>query len=170
MPHATYTRTDLTGQGFAGFVPFHQIDLTQVPTDPGVYVVLRESDLRPSFLSENPAGRFKGRNPTVPVVELEAAWPDGAHCLYIGKAAAGSRSVRHLRQRIKEFRQYGDGLPVGHQGGRRIWQLADADTFVIAWLVTPDRDPADVEGELIRQFVDECGKRPIGNRTSGRRR
>lgn len=147
---------------------FRGIDLDQVPTEPGVYVVLREST-RPHFLDENPAGQFKGRNPTVPVAELEAAWPDGAQCVYIGKAGAGGRGKRHLRQRVKEFRQYGDGFPVGHQGGRRIWQLADADEFILAWLTTGDQDPEQVEADLIRAFVAEYGKRPIGNRTRGRR-
>ena len=82
----------------------------------------------------------------MPVTELDAAWPEGAQCVYIGKADVGSRGKRHLRRRIKEFRQYGDGLPVGHQGGRRIWQLADAGEFIIAWLLT-SRDPEEVEGE-----------------------
>jgi len=145
-----------------GFVPFNHIDLGLVPSQPGVYVVLRESDTRPVFLESSPAGWFKDQDPTVPVPELEASWPQGAHCVYIGKAD-------QLRRRIKQFRQYGDGRPVGHQGGRRIWQLADADEFVIAWLPTPRTDPEQVEGALIRAFLEQYGKRPIGNRTSGRR-
>ncbi|MGH9224312.1 MAG: hypothetical protein ACRD2W_11155, partial [Acidimicrobiales bacterium] len=120
-------------------------------------------------LATSPAGHFKGRDPTVPVAELEADWVQGAHCVYIGKAAAGSRGRRHLRKRIKEFRQYGDGKPVAHQGGRRIWQLDDADEYVIAWLETPDTDPEDVEDVMLREFVDVHGRRPIGNRTTGRR-
>ncbi len=75
-------------------MPFHGIDLDQVPCEPGVYVVLREKDSRPAFLDENPAGWFKGQNPTVPGAELEVAWPEGAHCVYIGKAAAGRRGRR----------------------------------------------------------------------------
>lgn len=165
----TFTRDGLSARGFVGFVRFHGIDLDQVPAEPGVYVVLREKESRPAFLDENPAGRFKGRNPTVPVAELEAAWPDGSQCVYIGKAAASRRGNRQLRQRINEFRQYGDGLPVGHQGGRRIWQLTDADEFILAWLIIRDQEPEKIEAELIRAFVAEHGRRPIGNRTGGRR-
>lgn len=165
----TFTREGLSALGFAGFIRFLGVDLDLIPAEPGVYAVLRENDSRPTFLEHNPAGRFKGRNPTEPVADLEIDWPDGAHCVYIGKVAAGRRGKRHLRQRVKEFRQYGDGRPVGHAGGRRIWQLSDADTFILAWLITRDRGPEDIEGELIRAFVTEHGKRPIGNRTSGRR-
>lgn len=171
-PHAEgrFKRDDLSRRGFAGFVRFKGIDYSVIPDRPGVYIVLREKTQRPAFLATNPAGHFKGRDPTVSVAELEAAWPTGAHCVYIGKADIGSNADRHLRQRIKEFRRYGDGHPVGHQGGRRIWQLSDADEYVIAWMVTTDDDPKDVEGDLLREFVATYGRRPIGNRTSGRRR
>jgi hypothetical protein len=163
-----FLRSGLLARGFVGFERFKRIDLTLVPPLPGVYVVLREKDSRPVFLDRSPAGWFKGQNPTVPVAELEAAWPDSAHCVYIGKAGSGAPGGRGLRQRITEFRQYGDGRPVGHQGGRRIWQLADADEYVLSWLPTPGQDPRVVEDQLLREFVVEYGKRPIGNRTGGR--
>lgn len=157
-----FTRTALASVGFQGFLKFKGIDLKHVPDEPGVYVVLREEATRPQFLDTNPAGWFKGRDPTVPIEELEAAWPEGAHCIYIGKA-------ERLRRRIRQFRQYGDGQPVGHQGGRRIWQLSDADQFIVAWLTTQGRNPEIIEGELLRAFVAKHGTRPMGNRTSGRR-
>jgi len=158
-----FTRNGLEAAGFKGFVAFKDIDVHRLPPEPGVYAVLRESETRPVFLDANPAGWFKGLDPTVPVAELEAAWPEGAQCVYIGKANS-------LRRRITQFRQYGDGRPVGHQGGRRIWQLADADDYILAWLPTSGVDPEDVEGDLIRAFVAEYGQKPIGNRTLGRRR
>jgi hypothetical protein len=163
-----FLRAGLRARGFVGFQRFKGIDLTLVPALPGVYVVLREKKSRPVFLDRSPAGWFKGQDPTVPVAELEAAWPDGAHCVYIGKAGSGAPGGRSLRQRIREFRQYGDGRPVGHQGGRRIWQLADADEYVLSWLPTPGMDPEVLEAQLLRAFVAEYGRRPIGNRTGGR--
>lgn len=164
-----FTRHGLSAIGFQGFLVFKDIDLTQVPDDPGVYVVLREAAGTPDFLPRSPAGWFKGKDPSVPVAELERAWPVGAQCVYIGKAAAGSRGRRHLRQRITEFRRFGDGEPVGHQGGRRIWQLADADHLVVAWRRTrEDEQPEVVEAELIQAFVARHGRLPLGNRTIGR--
>lgn len=164
-----FTRHDLRTRGFEGFLAFHCVDLHQVPAEPGVYVVLRESDQRPTFLSLSPAGWFQGRDPTVAIDELEADWPDGAHCVYIGKAASGATGKRGLRKRIEELRHYGDGHPVAHQGGRRIWQLADADTFVLAWQIAHGDTPEEIEGQLIREFVAAYGRKPIGNRTLGRR-
>lgn len=164
-----FTREALAGRGFAGFARFKELDLGRVPVGEGVYVILREKEERPRFLDRSPAGWFKGLDPTVAVAELEASWPDGAHCVYIGKASSGTTGKRGLRKRIRELRRFGDGEPIGHQGGRRIWQLSDADDYLIAWLLTPNDDPERVEGELIRAFVDEYGVRPIGNRTSGRR-
>lgn len=159
----------LRALGFQGFKCFKSLDLRHVPTGAGVYVVLRERDDRPKFLRRNPAGWFKGQDPTVPTAELEVAWPDGAKCVYIGKADIGTSGRRGLRKRIEEFRRYGDGEPVGHRGGRRIWQLADAGDFVIAWRATPGSDPEVLEAQLLRAFVAQHGRRPIGNRTTGRR-
>lgn len=165
-----FTRTGLSARGFVGFESFKDIDLSHVPTAAGVYVVLRESDSQPVFLGQSPAGWFKGQDPTVPVADLAAGWPNGAHCVYIGMAGPGKTGRRGLRKRITEFRQFGDGQPVGHRGGRRIWQLGDADDYIIGWMPTPGLDPAAVEEDLLKSFVAVHGKRPIGNRTGGRPR
>lgn len=165
-----FTRRGLTARGFVGFETFKGLDLSHVPTDAGVYALLRERDSPPVFLSRNPAGWFKGEDPTVPVADLAEGWPIGAHCVYIGKAGPGKSGRRGLRKRIMELRQFADGRPVGHRGGRRIWQLADADDYVICWMRTPGLDPAAVEDDLIKSFVAVHGKRPIGNRIGGRTR
>lgn len=154
--------------GFSEFIRLEGIDLGRVPTPPGVYAVLRKNDHRPSFLARSPAGWFKGADPTAPIAELAARWPDGAHCVYIGKASTGATGRRGLRKRVTELRQFGDGHPVGHSGGRRIWQLTDAASFVISWKVL-DHDPADLEADLWKAFVGRYGMLPIGNRMISRR-
>lgn len=108
--------------GFRGWVPFSELPDADVPTGPGVYVVVRPNDDPPTFLDVSPAGHFKGKDPTVPVAELQALWVPDTRIVYIGKASLGSSGKRGLRKRFYEYRRFGAGEPVGHSGGRRIWR------------------------------------------------
>lgn len=94
-------------QDFSGWVRFADRPDSDVPREPGVYVVVRKTDDPPRFLNDSPAGHFKGRNPTVPVSELDSLWIPGAQIVYIGKANAGSDGRRGLRKRLDEFRRFG---------------------------------------------------------------
>ena len=109
-----------------------------------------------TFLPKNPAGRFKGKDPTVSLKALLANWAVRAEVLYIGKAD-------ELGRRLMQFAGFGAGKTVGHWGGRLIWQLADADQLIVAWKETPGRVPRQVEAELIRLFRQQYGKPPFAN-------
>lgn len=163
-----WTAEGLRDSGYEGFVRLATMDRTVVPKEPGVYVVLREPGSGPQFLGESEAGRFKGKDPTVSRTKLEAAWVDGAVVLYIGKASGGRSGRRGLRKRLGEYSRHGAGEPVGHWGGRYIWQLADRDELVVAWKPTPETDPEVVESALITEFTDQHGARPFANRKGGR--
>lgn len=157
------TRADLERLGFSGFAPFASLPIDGLPRGPGVYAVVRPSHEPPVFRPENPAGWFKGRNPSVDVQRLAAAWVADAEIIYIGKATPGAAGRRGLQKRLGEYQRHGAGEPVGHWGGRYIWQLADSDELLIGWLETPDRDAGDVEGELISAFVSRFGHLPFAN-------
>jgi hypothetical protein len=156
-----FTRDELRREGFTGFHRFKDLDLAKVPETAGVYVLLRESDDRPTFLERSRGGHFKGKDPTVPVEVLEARWIDGVHCVYIGKASHTAST--NLRRRLSDFRRYGRGQAVGHQGGRYVWQVADSDEYVVAWKATGSVDPREVERDLIARFLREHGRQPLGN-------
>src|SRR5205823_4724784 len=117
-----FTRAALLEQGFVGFVTFEELRgrLTEVPTGPGAYVVLGAAETPPEFVAASSGGRFKGRDPSVSEDVLRAKWVDDCEVIYIGKAD-------NIKRRLKQYADFGAGKPVGHWGGRYIWQLADSD-------------------------------------------
>lgn len=155
----------LLQRGFQGFHTLRELRLTgleQVPTAPGVYAVIRESETSPTFLPNNPGGRFKGRDPTVPVERLGDRWCATSHIVYIGKAgAAGGTST--LRKRVASYLNFGAGKPVGHWGGRLTWQLDGTETLLLAWSTTQAAEARKVEAALLQAIVQQVGRLPFAN-------
>jgi len=108
-----WTRAGLIESGFEGFVRFADLPSILVPTASGVYVVVRPDEGAPVFLKVSAAGWFKGKDPSVDVDVLAAAWVVNAAVMYVGKAS-------NLRQRLSQYRRHGVGGRVGHWGGRYI--------------------------------------------------
>ncbi len=161
LPDA-FEREELEKAGYVGWSPWSELrasGLAQVPKKAGCYVVFRPSGAPPTFLPHNPAGRFKGKDPTVHVGRMAREWVAGAHVVYVGKAD-------DLRVRLSAYARFGAGQPVAHWGGRLIWQLAEADSLLVAWRpLTRPGTARELERRLLERFVELHGRRPLANLT-----
>lgn len=148
--------------GFQGFVSFAALLMRDVPAGPGIYVVKRPATTPPVFLPSSPAGWFKSKDPSVSIAVLEANWVPDEPVVYIGKADIGMSGSRGLRRRLDEYRRHGEGEPVGHTGGRYIWQLADSSELLVGWREESDALP--LEQSMIQSFkAMHGGQRPFAN-------
>ena len=152
-----------------GFLGFHSVkylietDCGNIPNVMGVYIVFCRSE-QINFLNDSIGGHFKGKNPTVSINKLSEKWVDNTPILYIGKAG-GFKSNATLKKRIKQYIQFGNGQPVGHWGGRLIWQIKENRELLIAYKSLSDIDPREYEKTLITKFFENYGKLPFANLT-----
>lgn len=156
-------REHLEASGFEGFLPLRDLRSCSngVADECGVYVVLRESRSLPRFLPRSPAGWFKGLDPSYPLSILKEKWVAAADIIYIGKA--GPADERTIRRRVTEFLKFGAGAPIGHRGGRAIWQLPGVWSCLLAWRACPGSIPRQHEKALISEFEGSYGKIPFAN-------
>lgn len=142
--------------GYRGFIAVGDLrrSLHEVELRPGIYVVFRLSAAAPSFRTRSSGGWFKGKDPTVPVDVLRSRWHAETPLLYVGKANS-------LRRRVRALLQFGAGDPIGHWGGRYLWQLADSESLLVAW--RDDDDPRGLELQLLAEFRSQFGSLPFAN-------
>ncbi|WP_042789703.1 hypothetical protein [Mycobacteroides abscessus] len=149
-------------EGFVGGVPFAALP-GRVPADPGVYVVVWPHPAeRPSFRLSSPAGRFKGKDPSVSVERLAEKWVDDETVIYIGKADARRRRRSGLAARLDEYRRFGTGENVAHWGGRLVWQIERSDELTVWWRAVDS--PVTEERRMLAEFaVAHDGRLPFAN-------
>lgn len=157
---APFSRQSLLADGFEGFVTFEALGsraIDDVPQSAGIYTVLRIAETPPTFLERSSGGRFKGREPAVPIAQLTSNWVDGSVVTYIGKA-------ENLCRRVRQYRDFGSGRPVGHWGGRYVWQLADSSDLLVAWRRCRKGETSrGLEAGLLAEFHTEHGRLPFAN-------
>ena len=151
-----FTRSSLERAGFTGWVPLSRAGDSGCPPTGGIYVIAYSGAEPVDFPQRSRGGWFKGRDPAVSRDALVANWVAGAEVVYIGKAD-------QLKRRLRQFADFGAGKPVGHWGGRLIWQLPHTDLLQVAWKETPGRPPVEAEAELIAEFRKAYGKPPFAN-------
>ena len=151
-------RLDLEQRGFTTWIPLLGADRSaSVPRLPGVYAVSYPGDCPENWPTKSCGGWHKGRNPAVDSGRLAVEWVDVTDIVYIG------RTDRTLAKRIGEFARFGRGEPVGHWGGRLIWQLPDPAQLMIGWLALDAGTAAARESELLTEFVEAFDRLPFAN-------
>jgi hypothetical protein len=156
---------ELKENGFEGFETVESLQkgkVAEVPAVKGVYLVLNLSANDAVFMEKNLGGHFKGKDPTVEIEILNKKWIHDTIVVYIGQAGGGT-SKATLKSRIGQLMAFGSGKPVGHWGGRYLWQIKNARDLVLCWKTTPDGDPGKVEHDLIRSFITRYGVLPFAN-------
>lgn len=147
-----------------GFVDFERLlDPAlgrRAPADSGIYVVVADPSASMNFLEHSVGGHFKGKDPTVDRALLMAKHIAGCQTLYIGRAS-------NLHRRLGQLARFGRGEPVGHWGGRYLWQLANRDGLRVAWRL--ERDPVKAEADLVDDFEASFGQLPFANLVRGRK-
>jgi hypothetical protein len=161
-------RRTLQDDGFTGFRSFEQLEISQIPQLPGIYAVLKPEGFERLFLEKSVGGHFKQRDPSLLQAALETEWIEDADVLYLGKAGPGSTGNRGLRKRIQEFADFGRGRPVGHWGGRLLWQLAGSQSLIIAWKELSPADVNSAEAAYQAEFVRQYGRLPFANLVQAR--
>jgi hypothetical protein len=137
-----FSLDELRARGFTGFRPLLNLDTNAVTAGRGVYVVLTDPAEDPRFLPSSGGGRFKQRDPTVTESVLSSRWVDASAVVYVGKANS-------LRSRLRQFRDFGQGRPVAHWGGRLIWQLESHADLLVGWRATTE-EPRLVEKSMLQ--------------------
>jgi hypothetical protein len=155
---ATFRRDELMARGFEGFATVAELReerCRSLPHVPGVYVVVLPEEMDIRFRSASVGGWFKGRDPTVPLELLKGRRLRSGEVSYIGMAGTS------LRTRVKALVDYGGGSPVGHQGGRLLWQVEDSDDMLIGWMQV--LNAREVENGLLTAYETEFGELPFAN-------
>lgn len=164
-----WTEDAFKAAGYIGFLTFRQLAApgatSVVPAEPGVYAVFTRADGEPQFLLESVGGWHKRKDPRESVETLaDKRWVAETRLLYVGKAG-GPRSNANLQKRIGQLveHSYRTGQNTSHYGGRYLWQLPDSQALVMAWKLTPGRDPEETESDQLRSFKAEFGRQPFAN-------
>lgn len=130
-------------------------DCQSIPTEPGVYWVLVPDGMKISFTE-------KFHNQYAPLYPEETLLRKYERCterevLYIGKAEGSGG----LRQRLKQYIQYGQGEGEIHKGGRAIWQVENAGLLLLAYETCENAESR--EKQLLQEYKMRNNTYPLAN-------
>jgi len=156
--------------GFDGFCSIASLmaDEVKVPCQRGNYIIYTPRNFVVDFVRNGPGGFFKNKNPNVAVDILEKKWINNSRVIYIGQAGGitkGKWSCSTLNERLCAYMRFGQGWPIGHWGGRYIWQIKDFNDLKVCWISWREQiqDPREFEKHLLVQFKEQFGRFPFAN-------
>lgn len=127
----------------------------RIPEVSGVYWVLRPEGLTIRFTEHT----YNHSAKLYPVDTLFRKYKDckDQEVLYIGKADG----KKGLRQRLKQYMNYGWDQATNHKGGRAIWQIEDAGLLLLAF--EECENAAVREKQLLADYKAKSGSYPLAN-------
>ena len=126
-----------------------------IPEAPGVYWVLRPEGMTIRF-TEHTYNHSAKLYP-VEVLSHKYGGCKDQEILYIGKADG----KRGLRQRLKQYMNYGWDKATNHKGGRAIWQIEDAGFLLLAFKECNDAETW--EKQLLADYKAKNSSYPLAN-------
>ena len=126
-----------------------------VPEVPGVYWVLAPEGILIRFSEQE----YRPKAKIYPAKKLQEKYEGCADqsILYIGKA----EGKRGLRQRLKQYMDYGRGNGNIHAGGRAVWQISDCGLLLLAYEAY--ENAGERERQLLQEYREKNGSYPLAN-------
>ena len=93
--------------------------------------------------------------------------PEPFFCPYKGKEVSDDRFLgfkkgkRGLRQRLKQYMDYGRGNGNIHAGGRAVWQISDCGLLLLAYEAC--ENAGERERQLLQEYREKNGSYPLAN-------
>lgn len=126
-----------------------------IPEAPGIYRVLRPEGMSIHFTEHT----YNHSAKLYPVEKLSSKYRDckDQEVLYIGKADG----KKGLRQRLKQYMNYGWSKAANHNGGRAIWQIEDTGLLLLAFEECENAEAR--EKQLLADYKAKNGSYPLAN-------
>ena len=128
---------------------------TDIPPCRGIYRILLPDNMNISFTATI-AGHSFDAYPLEKLSERYAVLK-AARILYIGKASG----KQGLRQRLRQYMNYGFNGGKNHHGGRVIFQIKGFENLLCQWTCVSNCEAE--EHRLLQAFKQQYGDYPIAN-------
>lgn len=132
-----------------------RLNCSNIPEEPGVYWILSPEGFSIRF-HQMP---YHPKCKLYPVELLQAKLTNcnDKQILYIGKA----QGKKGLRQRVRQYMNYGQGKSNIHQGGRAVWQIEDSEFLLLGYEVCHHADVR--ERQLLSEYRAQNFFYPLAN-------